>query len=84
MSLTNDHSWPRLVILTSTERIERWVEEHITDVQQRQHLDIDMEVKFNDVTPRLYKSLRVLSPYGPGNQKPMFVVRRIPKNRFCI
>ena len=45
-----------------TERIERWVEEHITDVQQRQHLDIDMEVKFNDVTPRLYKSLRVLSP----------------------
>ena len=60
-----------------TERIERWVEEHITDVQQRQHLDIDMEVKFNDVTPRLYKSLRVLSPYGPGNQKPMFVVRRI-------
>ena len=46
-------------------------------MQQRQHLDIDMEVKFNDVTPRLYKSLRVLSPYGPGNQKPMFVVRRI-------
>ena len=60
-----------------TDRIEKWVEEHITDTQQRQHLDIDMEVKFNEVTPRLFKSLRILAPFGPGNQKPMFVSRRI-------
>jgi len=60
-----------------TERVERWVEEHITDAQQHQHLDIDMEVKFNEVTPRLFKSLRILAPFGPGNQKPLFVARRV-------
>jgi len=60
-----------------TARIERWVEEHITDTQQHQHLDIDMEVKFNEVTPRLFKSHKVLAPFGPGNQKPLFVARRI-------
>lgn len=60
-----------------TRRIEQWVEDHITDAQQHQHLDIDMEVKFNEVTPRLFKSLKSLSPFGPGNQKPLFVARRI-------
>ncbi len=60
-----------------TQRIEQWVEDHITDAQQRQHLDVDMEVKFNEVTPRLFKSLKALAPFGPGNQKPLFVARRI-------
>ena len=60
-----------------SERIEQWVEEHITDAQQRQHLDIDMVVKLNEVTPRLFKSLRSLAPFGPGNQKPLFVARRV-------
>lgn len=59
------------------ERFEQWVEEHITDTQQHQHLDIDMEVKFNEVTPRLYKNLKTLAPFGPGNSKPLFVTRRI-------
>lgn len=58
-------------------RIEQWVEDHITDAQQHQHLDVDMEVKFNEVTPRLFKSLKTLAPFGPGNQKPLFVARRI-------
>ncbi len=60
-----------------TQRIEQWVEDHITEAQQQQHLDVDMEVKFNEVTPRLFKSLKALAPFGPGNQKPLFVARRI-------
>ena len=59
------------------ERIEKWVEDHITDAQQQQHLDIDMEVRFREVTNRLYKSLKMLAPFGPGNNKPIFVSRHI-------
>ncbi len=60
-----------------TRRFEQWVEEHITPTQQKQHLDIDMEVKFRDVTPRLYRNLKPMAPFGPGNSKPLFVARRI-------
>ncbi len=60
-----------------TKRFEQWVEEHITPVQQTQHLDIDMEVKFREVTPRLFRNLKPLAPFGPGNSKPLFVARRI-------
>lgn len=58
-------------------RIEEYVENHITPAQERQHLDIDMEISFNDVTPRLYKQLKTLAPFGPGNNKPLFVTRNI-------
>ncbi|MDO4496673.1 MAG: single-stranded-DNA-specific exonuclease RecJ [Bacteroidales bacterium] len=61
-------------------RFEQWVEEHITLKQQQQHLDIDMDVKFKEITPRLYRLLKPLAPFGPGNMKPMFVSRRIKDN----
>lgn len=60
-----------------TARIEKYVEEHITEAQQQKHIDIDMEVRFKEVTPRLYRTLKTLAPYGPGNNKPTFVCRRI-------
>ena len=60
-----------------TKRFEQWVEDHITLVQQQKHLDIDMEVRFREVSPRLYRNLKALAPYGPGNNKPLFVARRI-------
>ena len=60
-----------------TRRFEQWVEDHITLVQQQKHLDIDMEVKFREVSPRLYRNLKPLAPYGPGNNKPLFVARRV-------
>lgn len=60
-----------------TRRIELWVDQHITEEQQQQHLDIDVEVPFHDITPRLFKSLRALSPFGPGNSKPLFVSRHL-------
>ncbi|MBO7379268.1 MAG: single-stranded-DNA-specific exonuclease RecJ [Bacteroidales bacterium] len=60
-----------------TRRLEQWVDDHITLAQQRQHLDIDMEVKFREVTPRLYRNLKPMAPFGPGNNKPLFVARRI-------
>ena len=60
-----------------TRRLEQWVDDHITLAQQRQHLDIDMEVKFREVTPRLYRNLKPMDPFGPGNNKPLFVPRRI-------
>ena len=60
-----------------TRRFEQWVDDHITLSQQQQHLDIDMEVKFKDVTARLYRNLKPLAPFGPGNNKPLFVSRRL-------
>lgn len=58
-------------------RFEKWVNDHITPQQQRQHLDIDMEVKFKEITPRLFRSFKSLAPFGPGNSKPLFVTRKV-------
>lgn len=35
-------------------------------------LSIDAEIRLNDITPEVVKSLRDFSPYGPGNMKPNF------------
>ena len=58
-------------------RIEQWVGEHITPAQEQQHLDIDMEIGFREVSPRLYRNIKHLAPFGPGNSKPLFVTRHV-------
>ena len=40
-------------------------------------MDIDCEIKFSDINGSLLRYLRMLNPYGPGNNKPVFVTRKV-------
>lgn len=40
-------------------------------------IDVDLEIKFTDLTPQFLKEIQLLEPYGIGNQKPVFLTRAL-------
>lgn len=45
------------------------------DLQPR-HV-VDYQLTLEEITPKLRRQLRSLSPYGPGNEKPLFMTRGV-------
>jgi single-stranded-DNA-specific exonuclease len=43
----------------------------------KQTLKIDSEITLDQFTPELFKWLKTLEPYGPGNMRPVFVSKRL-------
>lgn len=62
-------------------RFENYVATHIRPEQQVPTLQIEAEVQLNDLTWKLYKILQSLEPFGPGNERPLFVTRQLINNR---
>ena len=54
------------------QRFQQYVEEHIEPEQTEPNLDVDAILDFKDINKRLHNDLKRFSPFGPGNQKPMF------------
>ncbi|MBQ4484497.1 MAG: single-stranded-DNA-specific exonuclease RecJ [Prevotella sp.] len=54
------------------QRFQQYVDEHIEPEQTEANLDIDAILDFKDINKRLHNDLKRFSPFGPGNQKPMF------------
>jgi single-stranded-DNA-specific exonuclease len=40
-------------------------------------ISIDMELDFADITPKLYRIIMQMAPFGPGNMMPVFVSRNV-------
>ena len=40
-------------------------------------IDIDYEINFSEITPELLGYLKLFNPFGPWNQKPIFVTRNV-------
>ena len=59
-------------IPTFRPRFQQYVDEHIEPEQTEANLDIDAILDFKDINKRLHNDLKRFSPFGPGNQKPMF------------
>ena len=59
-------------IPTFRQRFQQYVDEHIEPEQTEANLDIDAILDFKDINKRLHNDLKRFSPFGPGNQKPMF------------
>ena len=55
-----------------TRRFEAFVAENILPDQTVQQLDIDLNIDFKDITPKFFRWLKQLNPFGPGNNKPVF------------
>ncbi len=54
------------------QRFQQYVDEHIEPEQTEAILDIDAILDFKDINKRLHNDLKRFSPFGPGNQKPLF------------
>ena len=62
-------------------RFEAYVAAHITPEQQVPTLDIEAEVELSDMNWKMYKILQCLEPFGPGNERPLFLCRNLINNR---
>ena len=62
-------------------RFEEYVAAHIQPSQQAPTLDIEAEVELSDMNWKMYKILQCLEPFGPGNERPLFLCRHLINNR---
>ena len=62
-------------------RFEEYVAAHITPEQQVPTLDIEAEVELSDMNWKMYKILQCLEPFGPGNERPLFLCSHLINNR---
>ena len=60
-----------------TRRFEQYVIENIHKEQLIPELDIDYEINFSDITPEFLGYLKLFNPFGPWNQKPLFITRNV-------
>lgn len=60
-----------------TKRFEQYVIENIHREQLIPELDIDFEISFSEITPEFLGYLKLLNPFGPWNQKPVFMTRNV-------
>ena len=58
-------------------RFQEFVSNHIMPEQTQQTLDIDLELDFHNINKRLLNELKKLAPHGPGNEKPLFITRKV-------
>ena len=58
-------------------RFEAYVSKHILPEQTQSSINIDAELKFQDITDKFCKDLQKFNPYGPLNQKPIFSTKYV-------
>ena len=51
---------------------ERFVQQNLLPEQRQPSVTFDLEVSFADLTPKLYRILRQMAPFGPKNMRPVF------------
>lgn len=56
---------------------EDYVAANIKPDQLEPQLNIDAEIPFSEITPEFIAQLKKFNPYGPGNQKPVFMTRNV-------
>ncbi len=59
------------------ERFEQYVADNILKEQTIPQHDIDICIDFKDITPKFFRLLKQLNPFGPGNPKPIFCTHRV-------
>lgn len=58
-------------------RFEKVVAETIDDKLLKPEIEIDMELNINRITPKFYRLLKQMAPFGPGNLTPKFLTENL-------
>lgn len=67
-----------------TDRFEKIAVAMITDDMLVPHIDVDAEIHISDITPKFFKLLCQIEPFGPGNMAPVFVARHVYGRAQCV
>src|SRR5690606_23323070 len=59
------------------EAFERQVQETIHPDQLVPEIEIDAEINFSDITPKLSRILKQFEPFGPLNMTPVFLTKEV-------
>jgi single-stranded-DNA-specific exonuclease len=62
------------------DRFEQVVSDTIEPEMLIPRIEIDAELKLNDVNPKLYSLLKQFQPFGPGNMTPVFFTENVTDN----
>lgn len=58
-----------------TSHLRRRAEELLAGVELRPSVQIEAEITFSELTPRIIRLLKLLAPFGEGNRPPVFLTR---------
>jgi single-stranded-DNA-specific exonuclease len=58
-------------------KFEKIVSETITEEQLTPQIDIDIEINFDQITPKFMRILKQFRPFGPQNMTPIFLTRNV-------
>ena len=56
-------------------RLEAYVESHIEEEQVTPSIDIDCQITLGEITGEFMRQMKYFNPFGPENNKPVFVAR---------
>ena len=62
---------------------EEEVEKTILPEQRESEINIDLEIDFNEITPKLVRLLNQFEPFGPGNMHPVFCSKNIKDSGYA-
>ena len=62
---------------TFKEAFEKQVEESILPEMRTPEIEIDAEINFTDITPKLIRILKQFEPFGPQNMTPVFMTSNV-------
>ena len=58
-------------------RFEEEVNQHITSEQMIPRVKVDAPLDLSEVTPKFFRILDQLAPFGPGNMRPLFLTENL-------
>lgn len=59
------------------DRFQKYVDSHILPEQTEAMLRIDAVIDFKDINKKFHNDLKKFSPFGPGNEKPLFCTNNV-------
>lgn len=64
-------------ILEFTQRFKTYVDKNLNITKTEPTLEIDAVIDFQEINKRLLHNLKRFAPFGPGNEKPVFVTKNV-------
>lgn len=65
------------------DKFEEVVSSSISDNLLKPEVLIDAEIKLSDIQPKFYRILKQFSPCGPGNMRPVFLVKNVEERGYA-